>query len=130
MSFGIAGRTADSLNQGGFRTQEAFLVCVQNGHKRDLRNVQPFTEQVDPHQYVKDVQTHIPDDLRPLQGIHIGMQILDPDAHLPHIIRQVLGHPLGQRGHQHFVFLCHFFVHFADQVIDLALHRTHLHLRI
>ena len=48
---------------------------------------------------------------------------------LLHIIRQILRHPLGQRRNQHFISqLRSFFIDLTDQIIDLSLYRTHLHI--
>ena len=32
MAFGISGRTANSLHEGGLRTEEAFFIRIQNRH--------------------------------------------------------------------------------------------------
>ena len=40
----VARGTADGLHQRGFRTQEAFLIRVQNGHQPALGNIQPFAQ--------------------------------------------------------------------------------------
>ena len=48
MAFAVPGSTADSLYQGCFRTKEAFLICIQDRYQRDLRNIQSFSQKVDP----------------------------------------------------------------------------------
>ena len=130
MALRVSRGAADGLDQGGLRTQEALLVRVQDGHQGDLRNVQPLSQQVDAHQNVEHIQTHVPDDLGTLQRIDVGMQIFDPDPDLPHIIGQVLRHPLGQRGHQHLIVLPGFLSDLSDQIVDLSLHGPDRHLRI
>ena len=126
----ISGRTPDGLNQGSFRTEKSFLVRVQYGHQRDLRNIQALPQQVDSHQHIEHIQTHIPDNFRPFQGVNIRMQIFYPDPQIPHIIGQLLRHPLGKCGDENFVVIFHFFIDLSHQIINLPFHRPHLHLGI
>ena len=52
----VSGSTADGLNQRGLGPEEALLVRVQNGHQRDLRQVQALPQEVDAHQHIKLAQ--------------------------------------------------------------------------
>ena len=97
MPLRIAGGAADRLDQRRLRTQEAFLIRIQDRYQRNLRNIQPLPQKVNANQHVEHIQTHIPDDLRPLQRVNVGMQVLYPDPHFTHIIGQILRHPLRQR---------------------------------
>ena len=130
MAFRITGRTADSLDQGSRTSKESFLICIQNGHQSDLRNIQTLSQQVDTYQYIEHIQTHIPDDLGTLQRINVRMQIFHPNTDFLHIIREILCHPLGQCGDQYLMMLCDLLVDLSDQVIDLSLYRAHLYFRI
>ena len=58
------------------------------------------------------------------------MQVPHADTHLPHVIRQVLRHALGQRGDHHLVARGGLLVYLGDKVIDLPCHRPHINLRI
>ena len=49
----VAGRAADGLHQRRFAAQEALLVGVEDGHQRDLGQVEPFAQQVHAHQHVE-----------------------------------------------------------------------------
>src|SRR5699024_6261764 len=119
-SFAVAGGAADGLDKRNLGTEESFLIRVQNGDQGDLRNVKTFSEKVDPHQDVKNIQAHIPDDLRPLQGIDIRVKVTDPDPHILHIIRKVLRHALGESGDQDLVAFFRFLINFTDQIVDLS----------
>ena len=130
MAFAVSRSTANGLNEGCLGSQESFLIRIQNCHQRNLRNIQSLSQQVDTHQHIKDIQTHIPDNLRPLQRIHIGMQVTHPDTQFLHIVGQIFRHTLGQGGDQYLMVGCHFFINLTDQVIDLPFHRTHHYLRI
>ena len=130
MSLRISRRAADSLDQRCLRAQEAFFIRIQDRHKCDLRDVQTFPQKIDAHQHIENIQPHIPDDLCALKRIHIGVEIFHPDAHLAHIIGQVLCHAFGQRGHKDLILFRHLFVDLADQVVDLPFHRAHGNFRI
>ena len=73
MSFRITGGTAHRLYEGGLGTQEAFLVRIQNGNEGNLRDVQALPQQVDAHQDIENIQTHVADNLRTLQGVDVRM---------------------------------------------------------
>src|SRR5699024_3607170 len=49
----IPGSPSDRLDQRGARTQEAFLVRVQDAHQGDFGQVEAFAQQVDPDQDVE-----------------------------------------------------------------------------
>ncbi len=67
----VTRRAPYGLNQGALGAQEALFIGVQNRHQRDFRHIQPFAQQVNPHQNVKLAQTQIADDFHALHGINI-----------------------------------------------------------
>jgi hypothetical protein len=99
----VASGAADGLDQRAGRTQEAFLVRIQNRHQRDLGHVQALAQQVDAHQHVELAQAQVTDDLHALNGVDVRMQVTHADAVLAQVLGKVLRHPLGQRRHQHAV---------------------------
>ena len=119
----VAGGAAAGLDQGAGRAQEALLVGVQDRHQRDLRQIQPLAQQVDPDQHVELAQAQIAQDLHPLDGVDVGMQVPDPHAQFAVVVGQLLGHALGQGGHQHPLAAGHGLAHLVQQVVHLA-HRT------
>ena len=130
MAFAVPGSTADSLYQGSLRTKKALFICVQDRYQRDLRNIQSFSQKVDPDQHIKHIQAHIADDLRTFQSVNVRMKIPDTDSQIFHIIGKVLCHTFGQSRDQDFVFLLDLFIYFCYKIIDLSFDRTHLYLRI
>ena len=126
----ITRRTSDRLNQRSLRTQKSFLIRIQYCYQRDLWNIQSLSQKIDTHKHIKNIQTHIPNNLRPFQSINIRMQIPHADTHLAHIICKILRHPLCKRRDQNLILLTDLLVHFTDQVVDLSLHRAHLYLGI
>ena len=103
MTVRISRRTSYRLYQGSLRTQEAFFVSIQNSDKRNLRNIQSLYQKIDTHKYIKHVQTHITNDLRPFQCINIGMQIFHPYSQFSHIVSKVFCHTFGQCSHKYFI---------------------------
>ena len=130
MPFRITRCTADRLDQRSRRTQEAFLVRIQDCDQRHFRDVQTLAQQVDADQHIKHIQTQITDDLGTLQRIDIRMQIFHADTDVMQIIRQILRHTLGQRGDHHLILLCRFLFDLRYQIVDLPFHRAHADLRI
>ena len=73
----VAGGAADGLDQRACGAQEAFLVGVEDGHQRHLGQVQPLAQQVDAHHHVVDAQPQVAQDLDPLEGLDLGVQVVD-----------------------------------------------------
>ena len=130
MSVRVSRRAPDGLHQRSLGPQEPFLIRIQYRHQRDLRDIQALSEQVDAHQHVENVQSHVPDDLGALQRIDIRVQVLDADARARQIVRQILRHLLGQSSDEHLVPILHSLPDLPDQVVDLPVHRPHVDLGI
>ena len=126
----VARRAADGLDQRAGRAQETFLVGIQDRDQRDFRHVQTLAQQVDADQHVELAQPEIAQDLDPLDGFDVRMQIAHAHVVLAEIVGQVFGHALGQRGHQHAIAHRHALADFREQIVDLGGDRTDLHLRI
>ncbi len=121
---------ADGLNQRTLGTQEALFIRVQNRHQRNLRHIQTFPQQVNPHQHVKLAQAQVADNLHALHGIDIRVQITHLLAVLFEILGQVFRHTLGERGHQHALVNGGTGADLREQVVHLRGYRTHLDNRI
>ena len=78
-SIRITSCPTNSLYQGTFAPQEAFLVCIQNSYQGDFWHVQALPQEVDTHQDIKDTQTKVTDNFRSLQRLNVAMQVLDLD---------------------------------------------------
>ena len=94
-------RPADRLDQRGLAPEEPLLVGVEDADHRDLGQVEPLAQQVDPHQGVEGPLAQLAEDRDPLEGIQLGVQPLAPQPLFLQVARQVLGQPLGQGGDQH-----------------------------
>ena len=81
--------------------EEAFLVRVHDGHQRNLGQIQPLPEEVDPDQHVKFAQTQIAQDLHALHSIYLGVNKAYPYTQIAQVFGQLLSHALSQGGHQY-----------------------------
>ena len=112
------------------RAQEAFLVRIENRHQRNLRQIQALAQQVDADQHVELAAPQIAQDLDAVERAHFRMQIAAVHADLGIIFGQILGHALGQRGHQHALIRLRALADLAQQVVHLALDRPDFDFRI
>jgi hypothetical protein len=126
----ISGRPPGCLDEGSRAAQEALLVGVQDCHQLDFRQIQAFPQKVDADQNVEDSLAQGRHDFDPLQGIHIAVQIADLDSHLEQVLRQLFGHPFGQRCDQNSALTLDDAPNLMDQIIDLALGGPHHDLGI
>ena len=115
----IAGGTADRLHQRGLRPQEALLVGIENGDQRAFRDVEALAQQVDADEHVEGAEAQVADDLDPLQSVDIRMHVAHADAVLVEVLRQVLGHALGQHGDERAIAGAGDIAHLAEEVVDL-----------
>ncbi len=67
------------------------------------------------------IQTHVADDLGPLEGVDVRVEVFDADARLRQVIGQVLGHFFRQGRDQNFVFVFGLPADLTDEVVDLSL---------
>ena len=54
------------------RAQEPFLVGVEDRDQRDLGQVEPLAQQVDPDQHVELAAAQVADDLDALEGLDVA----------------------------------------------------------
>ena len=87
MAFGVSRQHVSRLDQDV--SNESFLIHAPGSYKCDLRDIKSLSEEVDSHKNIKDIQTHIADDLGALQCVDIRVQIFYADPGFPDIIRKV-----------------------------------------
>ena len=126
----VACGTADGLDQGHLGAQEALLVGVEDGHQRDLGDVEPLAEQVDPDEHVELAAPQVADEGAALQGLDVGVQVPAAHAHVGVVLGEVLGHALRERGDEHPLSGLGALAHLAEQVVHLRADRPDLHLGI
>ncbi len=126
----VARCAADGLDEAAFGAQKAFLVRIQDRHQRHFGNIQSLAQQIDAHQHVEGAQPQVTDDLHALDRIHIRVQIAHAHAVFAQVVGELLGHALGQRGHQHTLVALHAQADLVQQVVHLMRGRPHLHHRV
>ena len=71
-AFDVARGAADGLDQRGGRSQEAFLVGIEDRDQRAFGNVEPLAQQVDADQHVEHALAQVADDLDALQRVDVA----------------------------------------------------------
>ena len=64
---------------------------------RRIRDVQSFAQQVDADQNIEDAEAEITDDLDPLQGVDVGMDVADLEAGFRHVFGEIFRHAFRER---------------------------------
>ena len=126
----IARGAADGLDQRRLRSQEPFLVGIENRDQPAFGDVEPLAQQIDPDQHVIHPEPQVADQLDPLERFDIAMHVAHAKPRLVEIFGQILGHPLGQRRHQGAIALRRDLFRFVDQIVDLVLDRLDLDRRV
>ena len=126
----MTGGAADGLDQRAAGAQEPFLVGVEHRDQRDFRQVEPLAQQVDADQHVERAAAQVAQDLDPLERVDVRVQVADADAELVIVAGQVLGHPLGERRHQHALVLLGARADLGEEIVHLPAHRPHVDRRI
>ena len=126
----VARGASDRLDQRRVGAQEPFLVRIEDRHQGHLGQVEPFAEQVDPHEDVELPQPEVADDLDPLDRVDLRVEVAHADPHLDQVVREVLRHLLGERRHQHPLLRLRSAADLLDQVVDLTLGGSDLDLRV
>ena len=121
---GISCRTPNGLNQRGFGTQEALLICIQNGNQTDLGDIQTLTQKVDADQHIKDIHTQITNDFQTLQCINIRMEIAHAHPCFTQVIRQAFCHFFRQGCHKNLIACLCGFSDLGKQIINLPMNGT------
>ena len=130
LSFGVARRAADRLDEGAFRAQEAFLVGVENGDERNLRNVETLAQQVDAHEHIEFAEAQIADDLHALHRVNIVVHVPHTNADAFEIRGEILRHLFRQGRDKHTVSVCCAQIDLRDKIVDLTVRRPDADLRI
>ncbi len=126
----MPGGAAHGLDERALGAQKALFVRVQDRNQRHLWKVEALAQEVDADQHVELAEAQIANDLDPLYGFDLGVQVSHLHAVLGEIFREFFGHPLGQGGHQDAFLLLHPQMNFGKQIVDLAGSRSHQDLGI
>jgi len=71
----VPGSAAHRLNERIAGPQEAFLIRVENRHKRDLGQIETFTKQINADKDIEFSPAEAPENLDTFQRLDLGVQI-------------------------------------------------------
>ena len=94
----VPGGPADDLDEGALVPEEPLLVGVEYSDEPHLGDVQALPEEVDPHEDVELPEPELPDDLGPLDGLDLRVEVPALDPPLGEVIGELLGEALRE-GH-------------------------------
>ncbi len=120
----------DRLDERARTAEKPLLVRVEDRDERHLGQVEPLAQEIDPHEHVELAEPQIAKDVDSLERVDVRVQVPHADAELAVVVRQVLRHALGERGHEHALVLLDPDLDLAEQVVDLPGHGAHLDLGI
>ena len=126
----ISRSASRRLCQRAMRTQEAFLVGIQDGHQRHLGQVQSLSQQVDAHQHIIHTGTQVAQYLYPVKRRHVRVYVVGLHSVVQQILRQLLSHTFGKCRNKHTLITFGAFSYFFKQIINLVLRRPHFNGRV
>ena len=116
----VAGSAACRLGQGAMRTQETFLVGIENSHERNLRQVKALAQQVHAHEHINHAKSQVINDLNAVHRLYIAVHISALDVYFCQVVGQFLSHALSEGCYKHTLTILNAKFYFVDKVVDLA----------
>ena len=126
----VSSSASNGLNQAAFRPQESFFVGIQNGHQRNLWNVQAFAQQVDADQHIKCTQAQVAQNFYAFYRVDIGVQIPHLDTVVGQVVGQLLGHAFGEGCDEYALVLVNTNANFLQHIVHLVNGGSHFHLGV
>ncbi len=130
LAMDVPGRAPRRLDQGRLRSQESLLVRVENGHERDLRQIQPLAQKVDADQAVEVRFPQAAQDFHAFDRVDLRVKVLHAQADVMKVLRQILRGLLGQRRDEGSFLAFGPLPDLLNQVVDLACQRPDLDRRV
>ena len=122
----VARSAARGLDERRRGAEKALLVRVEYRDERDLREVEPFAQEVDSDKHVELALPQPLENRDALYGVNVAVQVLDAYALVVEVLRKILRRALRQSGNEHAVLLRDDPADLRDEVVDLVRERTHL----
>ncbi len=126
----VAGGPAEGLDESRRGPQETLLVGVEDGHERDLGQVQALAEEVDADQGVELALAQVAEDVDPVERLDLRMKVTNAQAELVVVAGQVLGHLFCQRRDEDALVPGGPGPDLGHEVVDLAADGPDLELRV
>ena len=90
---------SNGLDHAGGGPQEAALVGIHDRHQDHLGQVQPFSQQIDPHEDIEVSFTQGAKNFQSFQSLHFGVQPPNPQVAAFEVPAQILGQAFREHGH-------------------------------
>src|SRR5213079_3292637 len=91
-------RATGCLDQRSLAAQKSFLVRVQDAHKRNLREIEAFAQQINADENVEFRSAQSAQNFHALNRVDIAMQVAYLQSNVAQIVGQIFRGSLGQRG--------------------------------
>ena len=127
---GVSGRATHRLDERAAVAQEPLLIRVEDGHERDLGDVETLPQEVDAHEHVDLAGAQVADDVDAVEGGRVGVHVVDLESLVEQMVGEVLRHALGERRHEHALATLDAHANLLGEVIDLATHGAHVDLGV
>ena len=101
-------------------TKETLLVRVDDCHQRHLRQVEPFTEEVDTDKHVVNPGAQVVENLYAVECVDIRMDVGGLYFQFEEIVVQLFGHTFGEGGHQYAFATFAALLYLLEQMVDLV----------
>ena len=116
----VSSRTADRLDERSVVAQKAFLVGVEDGHKRHLGQVEALAQKIDAHKRVELAAPERAENLDALERGDVGVHVARLQAAIEEVVGQILRHLLGERGDKRTLVALGPLPRLVNNVVDLA----------
>ena len=118
---GVAGGATGRLDGRRLPAQEALLVGVENGDERHLREVEALAQEVHADEDVELAEAQLADDGDAVERVDLRVEVARTDSCLEQVVREVFGHLLRQRRHEHALTDVLAVADLVEEVVDLVL---------
>ena len=126
----VSRGSSDHLDQRRFRTEQPFLIRVEDRNERYLGQVDSLAQQVYSDKHVVYSGAQAAQKLCPLHRFHAVVDVLDLHAARVEIFREILCHLFRKSGDEGALSLLRAAEHLSDEIVHLCRHGAHLDHRI
>ena len=121
---------ANCLNQGAIASQETLLIGIEDRDQGHLWHIETLAQQVDAYQHIEVPKSKVANNLHPLDGVDIRVQVTHAHLVIIQKLSQILRHALSQCGDQHSVACLYRGMNLSQQIIHLGTRGADLHHRV
>ena len=116
----VSCRAANRLDERTVVAQKAFLIGIEDGHKRHLGQVEALAQKIDSHERVELAAPERTENLDALERSDVGVHVARFQTAIEEVVGQILRHLLGERGDKRTLVALGPLLRLVDDVVDLA----------